>query len=284
MRSLMLGKSIPQAALDAKVGRTSVDRWLQRIRQGGIDALLRDAHRRSPKWQATGEQAQAVRRAIAAALARPLEPPVKERLVAIDIVLAGRAIEPAAASAHVLPGTVREWLRLVARDGFAATLARWENVPHPRSPQIDADPAAFRELAAKEENRHRRRQMLALALVAEGMTPHAAAFKAGANYGSVLKRIRRFGKEGFDAFRDKPRYGLARKLAPAQLQELRSEMLALPEISYRQLQHFVLARFGVHYTIGGLRLLLKREFRIAAKNGRFMKAATAPPLTSRQRP
>jgi transposase len=276
--AILTGKSIPEAAGAANTTRETVERCLDRVRQCGLQSLFRDRRLRRPKWQMTAEQVEQARREIGAALARPLRPEVKTRLLAVDIVLSGRPFEEAMASAQVLRGAVREWLRLAARDGIAPTLARWERKHRPWRPQIDADPAALRELAAKESRRPRRKQLLALALVAEGMTPHAATLAAGANYGSVLRRIRRFREEGVEAFCDRAPFGRRQRLNKDQLSELRTEILQRPDMGYRQLAAFVAAWFGAHYSPQGLRSLLKRELGIISKRRRFTEAAPVAPL------
>jgi transposase len=272
MCGLLHGKSICEAAADAKVDGRSVERWIARLRQAGFRSLLHDDRHGHPKWRINDDQVAEIRREIAAALTEPLRPAVRTRLLAIDIVFSCQPIEEAAASVRVDPNAVRTWLRLVARDGFAPTLARWQSVRRPRRHPIDADPALLRELAANETRRPVRKQILALALVAEGMSPHAAALRAGAHYAAVLRRSRRFQKEGIAAFRDKPHYGWARKLTVTQIQELRDELSRHPGANYPQLQHFILTRFGVQYSVEGLRLLLKRDLRIVWGKGRFTQA------------
>jgi transposase len=194
-------------------------------------------------------------------------------------VLSGHPVDAAAARALVLPNAVRSWLRLVARLGIGAALAKWEAGAQAKArPRLlQADPAWFRELAAKEKNPPRRKQMLALALVAEGISPHAAALAVGASHQAVYKRLERYRTEGTAAFHDGERYGLARKLMPGQLHELRAEILKQPDMDYRRLRAFVAARFGVRYGLAGLRLLLKRDLGIVRKEGSFIEAALPPP-------
>jgi transposase len=269
--ALLTGQSIQRAAVTAKTTPKRVECWLQRVRQSGFPSLLCDWRRRACKRELTPADKHETQRAIAAALQRPLRHQIRTRLAAIDMVLSGRPIEEATASARVLSNTVRAWVRLFARLGIEQLLAKWEGLDRLRPPQIDADPAALRELAAKERRQPRRKQMLALALVAEGMSPHAAALAAGANYASVLKRMRRFQKEGISAFHDKERW--ARKLTPGQIHELRAEILERPGIDYPQLRELVEARFGVRYALQSLRLLLKRDLGIVRENGSFIEVA-----------
>jgi transposase len=176
------------------------------------------------------------------------------------------------------PTTVKQWLRFVTCLGIDAALATWEARALPRAgPQrLQADPASLRDLAVKEKRRPRRKQMLALALVAEGMTPHAAALATGANYASVLRRIRRFPKEGIAAFHDKERW--CKRLAAYQSDQLRAAILKRPDMNYRELRELVQARFGVRYSVRGLRLLLKRDLGIVRSDRRFIDVSAISSL------
>jgi transposase len=294
INAILNGKSIQEAAHAANITQQTAERCLRRVHQSGLQSLLRDRRRKRPKWPMTPGQRVAARRGIASALARPLKPEVRTRLAAVDGVLAGRSIEDAAASARVLPATVRSWLRLVARNGVIRALARWERKDQPRHAQLGADPADLRDLAATEKKQPLRRQMLALALVAEGASPHAAALAAAADYGAVRRRVRRFRNEGIAAFRDKERW--TRKLAADQIEQLRAEVLKRPDVHYEQLREFIQARFGVTYSCDGLHLLLKRDLGMVRRAGRFIevaavrclaaqiRAALAPPIADRRQP
>jgi transposase len=281
---LLAGQSIQRAAATAKTTPKWVECWLQRVRQSGLPSLLRDRRRRPCKRELTPAELHETRRTIAAALERPLRSQVRTRLTAVDMVLSGQAVADTAARAVVTPQTVQQWVRLVTTLGIRAALARWEAraqakaLPRP----LHADPVAFRDLAAKERRQPRRKQMLALALVADGMSPHGAALATGANYGAVLRRIRRFQKEGIAAFHDKERW--RKKLAADQIQQLHAEIQERPDMSYPQLLEFVAARFGVSYSLEGLRLLLKRDLGVVCQEGRFIKAALPPPVEQLHQP
>ena len=273
--AILTGKSIKDAARAANATEQTVERCLKRFHQSGLASLLRDRRRRRPKWQMTLDDIETTRREIASALGRSLKPDVRTRLVAIDSALSGRPIEEAAAAAHVLRGAVHSWLRLVTRHGLAPALARWERKEQPRQPQIDADPAALRELAAKEENPRVSKRMLALACVAGGISPHAASFAARLDYSAFFERIRQFREEGMEALYDRAPFGRRQRLTQDQLQELRAEILQHPDLGYRQLSEFIAAQFGVRYSSEGLQLLLKREFGIVCRRRRFTQAPTA---------
>jgi hypothetical protein len=109
---------------------------------------------------------------------------------------------------------VKDWLRVVTYNGFALTLIKWQGQSQPRSRQLDADPVALRELAAREKNPRIRKRMLALACVAEGMTPYAASVRTGLSHNAIAARMRRFRTEGFAAFQDRKIVGRPKK-APA---------------------------------------------------------------------
>ena len=93
---ILAGKSIKQAARAAKATRGSVERWLKQVRQAGLQSLPLDRRRRYRKREMTRAQVENTRREIAAALAHPLRPQVRARLIAIDTVLSGRPINEVA--------------------------------------------------------------------------------------------------------------------------------------------------------------------------------------------
>jgi len=262
------GKSIKQAARAAKATLGSVERWLKQVRQSGLQALLVDQRRRYRKREMTHAQVGDTRREITAALAHPLKPQVRSRLIAMDNVLSGQSIDDAAAGALVRPDTVRDWLRVVTYDGIAPTLARWEGRGNPRPRQVDADPVALRELVAKEKNPRVRKRMLALACVAEGMSPHAASMSMGLNHQAIAARMRRFREEGVAAFRDRKIGGRPHKLSAAQFQELRIEFLGRPGMQPQQLRDLIWTRFRVRYSLSSLRRLLKKELGIVLEVSR----------------
>jgi hypothetical protein len=63
------------------------------------------------------------------------------------------------------------WLRFIRTSGITGALARWQTPRGHHDPQVRADPARLRAHAAKEKNRHMRKRLLALAYVAEGLSP-----------------------------------------------------------------------------------------------------------------
>jgi transposase len=273
MGALLTGQSIQRAAATAKTTVKCVECWLQRVRRSGFSSLLRDRRRRPCKRELAPAEVRETRRAIAAALQRPLQHQIRTRLTAVDMALAGRAVEDAAARAVVMPKTVQQWLRFVASVGIDAALVKWEAGAQPEARLClpDADPVSLRELATKEKKQTRRKQMLALALVAEGMSAHSAALAAGANYESVRARIARFRSEGIAAFQD--REGWRPRLAAYQIAPLRAEILKHPDMNYRQLREFVQERIGVRHSLRGLQSLLKRDLGIIRKAGRFIEAS-----------
>jgi transposase len=294
MGALLAGQSIPHAAATAKTTPKRVECWLQRVRQSGFPSLLRDRRRRPCKRELTPAELHETRHAIKAALEGPLQHHVRTRLIAVDMVLSGHALEDAACRALVLPAAVKGWLRGITHHGIDSVLARWEGRHRLRPRQLEANPADLRDLAATEKKQPLRRQMLALALVAEGTSPHAAALAAAADYRAVRRRVRRFRNEGIAAFRDKERW--TRKLAADQIEQLRAEVLKRPDVDYQQLREFIQARFGVHYSLDGFRLLLKRDLGMVRRAGRFIevaavrclaaeiRAALAPPIADRRQP
>ena len=194
----------------------------------GASSLLAENRRRHPKPKIDPDCVEFTRREIAKALARPLKPLVVSRLAAIDMVLSGQPVDDAAALAMVRPSTVKRWLRIVMRDGIVPTLARWEGRGPPRPRKLDADPTALRELAANERNPRIRKRILALAYVADGMSPLAAAVSAGLDHGAVLARVKRYQEEGVAGLQDRKIAGRPHKLDAAQFQELRFAVLEQP--------------------------------------------------------
>ena len=153
IRALLAGQSIQRAAATAKTTPKWVECWLQRVRQSGFPSLLRDRRRYPPRRELTPADVHETRRAIAVALERPLRHQVRSRLLAVDLVLSGHAVEDAAARAVVLPRTVQQWLRFITYVGIDAALRRWEARGQNKAPpeRLDADPVALRDLAAKEK-------------------------------------------------------------------------------------------------------------------------------------
>jgi len=206
---------------------------------------------------ATPDQLEAARRDIAAVLQQPLKSQVRVRLTAIDAVLSGLPIEEAAATARVLPDAVRRWLRVVSREGIDAAVDGWRIDRRLRPGRLDVDPATLHELAAKEKNPRIRKQMLALARVAEGMSPLDAAVSVGLQHGTVLRRMKRFREEGIAAFQDPKSAGRPHKLTLTELEEVGKVVLAHPELSYGDLRDLIRTRFRVGYSRSRLRHLLK---------------------------
>lgn len=188
IRRILAGSSIKQAAHAARATPGSVDRWLGQIQQSGFQSLLVDGRHGHAKRRMKPGQVKETRQQIATALAGPLKPQVRARLIAIDTVLSSRSIDEAAAAARVLPNTVKDWLRVVTGDGIMPTLARWESQGQARPRLLDADPAVLRELAAKERNPRIRKRMLALALVADGRSPHDAGMSSGLVPGIISRQ------------------------------------------------------------------------------------------------
>jgi transposase len=126
--ALVAGQSLEQAAAAGETSRVHIEAWLSRLRRSGLPSLLVD-HRRSRIM--TADEVSRTRDAIAAALGRPLKRAVRARLVAIEMVLAGEPVDAAAARVVVRPATVKTWVRVVTRQGIAATLAQWEGGSRP---------------------------------------------------------------------------------------------------------------------------------------------------------
>jgi transposase len=262
LKHVLAGKTIHAAKRAAGVTWESVRRWVVQVQQGGLDAILADAHSGLAKRKLPPAHLEALQQDIDRAIEQPLKPHVRSRLVAIRAVLSGRASKEAAATAQVNPTTVGRWLDTVRRSGLAAALERWERRPPEGRFTLEADPAMLRTLAAQEKNARIRKGILALAEVADGKSALTAAMNTGTSHSTLLTRVKRFQEEGLAACHDRQPSGRPKKLTQAQLEELRLAVLGRPEMSYDQLRDFIHARFGARYSFPGLQLLLKREFGI----------------------
>ena len=265
---ILAGRSINEAARAAKATPGSVDRWLGQVRRSGFQSLLSDGRHGHAKQSMKPNQVNETRRQIATALAGPLKPQVRARLIAIDTALSGRPIDEVAASARVLPNAVKSWLRAVTYHSIAPTLARWEGRGKPRPRLLDADPVALRELAARERNPRIRKRMLAIVCVAEGMSPLDAAVSVGLQHDTVLRSMKRFRGEGVAAFQDRKIAGRPHKLNPAQLEEVGRALPERPKMSCGELRDLLWACFRVRYSLGRLRHLLKEKLGVQWKPAR----------------
>jgi len=232
-----------------------VSRWLRTLRQSGIGALLipTRSKRRAPTM--APDQVQFARQEIAAALKRRPEWQLRLRLVAIDLALAGKPYEDAAAAANVQPGALKHWMRRIRQRGIVEMLQCWERPARAR--ELDADAMTLRELAKRETSPRVRKRFLALAEVADGKGLYDASVNSGLERNSIEKWIKRFQKEGVSALRKNE--GRAFRLNAAQMSELRTSISKRPEMTGNELRELIWTRFRVRYSRSGAALLLTKN-------------------------
>jgi transposase len=258
LRALLGGHSPKEAAAMNGVGTASARRWVKRARAGGLAAVLADRPRKRPITR----DVVAARAEIAVALQRNLPWKLRKRLQAIDAVLADQSLEAAAAIASVKVGMLYGWIREIRERGVAVALKEREKAHKIRPHALDADPVALRGHAAKEKNRHMRKRRLALAYLAEGLSPDDAAIRVGLSDCTVREYRRRFRQGGIDAVRSKPYKGGITKLKPQEIQAVGAVVRANPEIGPDDLRARIESEFGVRYTPAGLRNMLKKQLGI----------------------
>jgi transposase len=144
----------------------------------------------------------------------------------MDMALSGRPVEEAAASANVVPHSVKHWLRMVRQRGIVDVLEAWE--PPVKARKLSADAMALRELAAKERSPRIRKRFLALADLADGKCIHDASMSSGMSHPAIEKWIGRFEEGGAAAIRKER--GRPSKLSQAQLEELRACLWEQPNM------------------------------------------------------
>jgi putative transposase len=264
IRAVINGQSPTGAALAAGASAAGVCKWLRRVQQHGCAALLRDGraerHNSPPLMP---EQVSAVRAEIAVALKRRPRWKLMNRLRAIDAALAGQPREAAAAVGSVKPGTLNYWIAQIRHKGVAATLEKWE-APHKSCPlALDADATALRACATSEKNLHMRKRLLALACLAEGLSPDDAAVRTGMSDCTVRDYRHRFQQGGIAAVRGIPYMGGTTKLKPKKLQTVAAIVRANANITLGELRGRIETEFGVRYTPAGLKNMLKKQLGIS---------------------
>jgi transposase len=147
-----------------------------------------------------------------------------------------------------------------AKRGRVSHLVRVARIRVPY--KLVADPGVLRDMAGGEKNPRIRKHMLALAIMAEGHSAATASVRTNVDHSAILRRARRIQEEGMAALRDRAPIGRPRKVTQTELEELHRVVLDRPGMTYPQLRDFVHSRFGVRYSILGLKLLLKRDLAI----------------------
>ena len=274
LQAVLRGDSNHEAAQHAEATPNSVARWLKRAREGGLAAVLDNHPRKKPMKPAF---IAAMRAEIAAVLKRRLRRRLRLRLSAIDAALAGEPLAIAAALIHIKPRTLKTWLGTIRKHGIAPLLAKWEPF-QTTQPKFNVDPATLRAHAASEKNPHIRKRFLALACLAEGFSIDDAAVRVGISTPTVRTSLQRFQQGGIDAIRSKPSYpGPGPKLRPKELEAVAALARSAPPLTPEQLCAYIEAEFGVRYTPGGLKNMLRKQLG-------FVWTATAPRAATQTHP
>jgi transposase len=258
LQTVLRAASAEEAARAMSVANASIARWVTRAQAGGLAAVLTYLPRRPPPI--TQEFITAVRAEIATALGRPLRRRLKSRLEAIDAVLAGEPVEMAAALGGVTLPTFKKWLVHIRQFGITALLAYW--MPHPASHlKVSADPAALRAHAASERDPDKRKRLIALACMAEGLSLNDAAVESGVSDATIRTSIRRFQQGGTGAICLKRGSPTGRRpwLGPKELEVVAAMTRTTPQPTLEQLCAQIASRFGVRYTLLGLKNILKKR-------------------------
>src|SRR5206468_10183794 len=123
----------------------------------------------------------------------------------------------------------------------------------------------LRREAARCRDARAARRMLALALVLEGSSREEAARAAGMDRQTLRDRVHRYNAEGLEGLRDRPRPGRPCALDEGRQAALKGLALTGPKLERdgcvawraRDLRGPVERRFGVRYSEGGVRRLLR---------------------------
>ena len=255
--AIFAGAGYADAARAAGVSHGSVYQWVRRVRERGWAALLCDGrtarHIRYDKQTIrTSPGVATARDKIRAALACLPPEPRRRNLAALELALSGE-VEQAAAVARVAPGTVKSWIRSVCA-GAIPFLGQ--------DAHLKANLGDLHACATREKNPNIRKRILAVTYVSAGMSPREAGHAAHVSLDTVYVAVRRFKREGFAAFQDKPIRGRSPKLTAEQLQALEQIVRKEPGATLAQLQARIRGEFGVQYTPNGVATLLRNQLGI----------------------
>jgi transposase len=251
VRNVLTGMSIEHAASKADVRPDTVRSWLRLAKNTGIDGLARN--RLLERRQRNFSDLQHARDAMATALAKQPDLRLRKRLVAIDGIIAGLTIRQAANEAQVSRQRLGLWLAAIEERGIGGVLAEpsGQDVP-----AISLGVAELRQIARSEKDARVRKRLLALALVAEGKSSSDAAAVLGVSERSVENWRERFWSDGVDGLRDRTSSRWPFKLSQEQLREVEEIAITQCGLDYATLCEIVRERFGIHYTLPGIRRLI----------------------------
>jgi transposase len=124
VREVLGGNTELHAAKVAKVSCGTVQRCLRRVRESGFAGLVYDGRvgRRSKPLKPP--EINKLREEIRTALERKPSRNERRRLLAVDAVVAGNALDKTAAEARVTLNTLRSWVAVARKRGIVALLRR----------------------------------------------------------------------------------------------------------------------------------------------------------------
>jgi transposase len=260
---ISIGHSV-DAIAESPCHAHSIRRWMAIAERSGWRALtlfFSDKDWKPGRKRAPIPETEVLRlRAEIQRLLQTIQGPMENRrLIVVDRILAGQDLVAVARDVAVRPETVRLWMRTLRLDGADALVAFQRT---PRAPLLMADAAGLRVLASHPENHRISKVIEALALLAEGRSPHDAGTRIGLAPVTVRRWLKLFldgGLEGLQADRQQEAgFANGSKLTAEQKRELAELIKAEPGMSRATLWMTVRRRYGVEYTMPGL-LRLARE-------------------------
>lgn len=194
---ILKGKEPKQAARIVGVSEASVSRWIAVARRSGLQALLTDRRGQKPKLPVPASKAGPMRAQIRKALEESdHDRMTRERLAAVDQLLAGVPVLEVASMARVTQGAVMVWLSKFEKGGIAALVSRPQK-PEPLCPDVDS--ASLRARAATVKNPRIARRLRAVAHLADGLSAIEAAARERTNDWMVRRWLADFRAKGVDA-------------------------------------------------------------------------------------
>ncbi|MCP3439818.1 helix-turn-helix domain-containing protein [Bradyrhizobium sp. CCGUVB14] len=268
LRAVLSGASQAEAASLVETTTKAVALWLRTARRSGWQTLMRRSSGRASRLRLPDAERDNLIKCVQSALSSELDASARLRLQAMSRILQGERPVAVAEAMHVTPTSVFGWLRRLRKEGVAGLQ---QHIPV-RQPCIDADSSELRHLATRERNTQVRRALLAIALLAEGESPHATGLLVGGSDKTIQRWLGAFREGGVEALRRPVHLGRKTLLSKAQKAELVTFIRANPWLSNRELWALIRQSFGADYTTGGLTRLIKHDLGFVRKQGRFVSA------------
>jgi transposase len=243
------GATIRRAAKAAGSNAAAVEGWLRALRNGGPAAFFAAP----PKYAVPGidpvkfldecadvAETDKLRAQIRSALGGRVGWRLKNRLMAVDRVLAGEQRSEVAQDMSIFTATLGKWIAAVRNEGLAKMVSRNDGRARRNDGELDAE--QLRALARAEASPRVARRLLALAYVADGLGIEDAAIRMSVCGGSLLDWILRFRQGGVEALRN-------RELGPvAERRKLKAYIHHHAAVGYEELCKKIQARFGVRFS------------------------------------